>query len=129
MLSQFALVLTFAVVGVLFIFASLFAGSFIRPKNPNPVKAEAYECGEPAVGPGWINFNMRFYLIALIFVIFDVEAALMFPVAVVFKKWVGAGFGWLAFFEIGIFVAILFIGLIYVWAKKDLQWVKNVNVE
>ncbi|MBI2092071.1 MAG: NADH-quinone oxidoreductase subunit A [Deltaproteobacteria bacterium] len=126
MLNDFALVLIFAVLGILFIFGSLLAGSFLRPKNPNPVKSEIYECGEPSKGSGWINFNMRFYLIALIFVIFDVEAALMFPVAAVFKKWLLSGNGILALAEIGLFVLILAAGLLYVWVKKDLDWAKKV---
>lgn len=125
MLLDFLQVLVLAVIGVLFIFGALFVGRFLRPTNPNTVKGEAYECGEEAVGPAWINFNIRFYLIALVFVIFDVEAALMFPVAAVYKGWMGAGLGRLALVEIGLFVAILFTGLIYVWAKKDLEWVKE----
>ncbi len=128
MLNDFALVLVFAILSVLFVFGALFAGRFLRPRNPNPVKGEAYECGEPAVGHAWINFNLRFYLMALIFVIFDVEAALIFPVTVVFKRWVATGRGMIALVEILLFVAILVIGLIYVWAKKDLEWVKKFYV-
>ena len=127
MLKDFALVLVFAILGGAFIFASLLAGRFFRPRNPNPVKSQIYECGEPAVGPAWVSFNIRFYLIALVFVIFDVEAALIFPVAVVFKKWIASGQGVLALAEIGIFIVILMIGLVYVWAKRDLEWVKNVS--
>jgi len=125
MLENFALVLVFAVLSGMFIFASLLAGRFFRPKSYHPVKSEIYECGEPSSGPAWVNFNIRFYVIALIFVIFDVEVALLFPVAAVFKKWVTDGNGLLAFFEIGIFVLILFLGLIYAWAKGDLEWVKK----
>jgi NADH-quinone oxidoreductase subunit A len=125
MLSNFALVLVFLLVGALFVFVTLLVGRFFRPRNPNPVKAETYECGEPAIGPAWINFNIRFYLIALIFVIFDVEAALIFPVAAVFKNWNASGMGIIALIEILLFVLILVIGLIYVWAKRDLEWVKR----
>lgn len=127
MLSDFATVLVFAVVGALFIFVTLFVGRFLRPRSPNPVKESAYECGEPAVGRAWINFNMRFYLFALIFVIFDVEVALMFPVAAVFRRWIGAGQGMIALAEILLFVAILIVGLVYVWVKRDLEWAKNVS--
>jgi len=125
MLSHFSLVLIFLLVGTLFVFVTLLVGRYFRPRNPNPVKAETYECGEPAVGPAWINFNIRFYLIALIFVIFDVEAALIFPVAVAFKEWTLLKMGVLALIEIMLFVLILMVGLIYVWAKKDLEWVKK----
>ena len=128
MLENFALVLIFTVISAGFVFASLFAGRFFRPKNYNPVKAEIYECGEPSQGPAWVNFNIRFYVIALIFVIFDVEAALLFPVAAVFKKWVADGNGFFALFEVGLFVTILVMGLIYVWAKGDLEWVKNGDI-
>lgn len=127
MLKDFALVLVFALLAAVFVFATLLAGKFLRPKNPNPVKSEIYECGEPTVGPAWISFNIRFYIIALIFVIFDVEAALIFPVAVVFKKWIAGGRGVIALVEIALFVVILFVGLVYVWAKKDLEWVKKVR--
>lgn len=127
MLSQFALVLTFVILATLFVFGALFAGRFLRPKNPNPVKSEIYECGETAVGPAWISFNIRFYLIALIFVIFDVEVALILPVAVVFKQWLADGDGLLALFEILVFILVLVVGLVYVWGKKDLEWIKNVS--
>lgn len=126
MLGDFALVLVFALLGVAFIFGALLVGRFFRPRNPNPVKSQVYECGEPVVGPAWVSFNIRFYLIALVFVIFDVEVALIFPVAAVFKSWIASGQGVLALVEIGIFVLVLFVGLLYVWAKRDLEWVKNV---
>ena len=127
MLHGFAIVGLFIIVGILFIFGALFIGRFLRPNNPEKVKSEIYECGEVPVGPSWVNFNIRFYLFALIFVIFDVEAALMFPVVAVFKRWVAGGRGMLALVEIFIFVIILFIGLIYVWKKRDLEWVKTVD--
>ncbi len=127
MLTQFALVLTFIILATLFVFGALFAGRFLRPKNPNPVKSEIYECGEKAVGPAWISFNIRFYLIALIFVIFDVEVALILPVAVVFKRWLANGYGLLALAEILAFILVLVVGLVYVWGKKDLEWIKNVS--
>ncbi|MFH0800404.1 MAG: NADH-quinone oxidoreductase subunit A [Pseudomonadota bacterium] len=125
MIGHFALVLVFLLVGTLFVFGALFAGRFVRPRSPSAVKGEIYECGEPAVGPAWINFNIRFYLIALIFVIFDVEVALIFPVAAVFKGCVASGRGAVALIDILLFVLILVAGLIYAWAKGDLEWVKK----
>src|SRR5215510_2314135 len=103
-------------------------GSLLRPANPEAKKLTTYECGEPPTGSAWINFNIRFYLIALIFVIFDVEVAFMYPVAVVFRDWVLKGNGLFALAEILIFVGILFLGLIYVWVKRDLEWLKKVPV-
>ena len=79
-------------------------------------------------GSAWINFNIRFYLVALIFVIFDVEVAFIYPVAVVFREWVLKGKGSLRLSEILIFLGILFVGLVYVWVKRDLEWLKRVPV-
>ena len=104
-------------------------GLLLRPANPHPGKLTTYECGEPPSGPAWINFNIRFYLIALVFVIFDVELAFIYPVAAVFKSWVARGQGALALTEIGTFLGILFLGLVYVWVKGDLEWIKRLPVE
>src|ERR1700681_4802861 len=78
--------LVFTVVGVVFLFMHLVMGSFIRPRVPDPEKLTTYECGEPAVGSAWIQFDLRFYVVALLFVIFDVEVAFFFPWATVFGK-------------------------------------------
>ena len=86
-----------------------------------------YECGERPIGGAWFNFNPRFYIIALVFVIFEVEIALTIPVALVFRKWVYNHQGMLAFTEILAFVAILFTGLVWIWASKDLEWVKKLE--
>jgi NADH-quinone oxidoreductase subunit A len=102
-------------------------GALLRPSNPHPGKLATYECGEPPSGPAWINFNIRFYLIALVFVIFDVELAFIYPVAAVFRDWVvRRGQGLFALVELAIFVGILAVGLVYVWAKGDLQWLKRL---
>jgi NADH-quinone oxidoreductase subunit A len=101
-------------------------GALLRPSNPERAKLTTYECGEEVEGDSWINFNIRFYLVALIFVIFDVEVAFIYPVAAVFKKWVGAGNGVFALTEIVVFVGILLLGLVYVWVKGDLQWIKSI---
>jgi len=98
-------------------------------ENPHPAKLSTYECGEPPSGPAWINFNIRFYLIALVFVIFDVELAFVYPVTAVFKEWVEKGQGEFAFLELVVFLAILMVGLVYVWMKGDLEWLKRIPVE
>merc|ERR1711964_504791 len=85
-------------------------------------KSMAYECGEEPVGDTRIKFNTRFYLIALIFLIFDVEIVFLFPWAVVYRK-----IGMLAFVEMLIFIVILLVGLAYVWAKGDLEWIVQFN--
>jgi len=76
----------FATVGFLFVFASLLLGWFLRADTPTPRKLETYECGEPAIGPGTVQFDLRFYVVALVFLIFEVEVALFFPPAVIFGK-------------------------------------------
>jgi NADH-quinone oxidoreductase subunit A len=81
-----AYVLLFAAVGIGFIFVHLMAGKFIRPNRPAPSKGTIYECGEPTIGSAWIQFDLRFYVVALLFVIFDVEVAFFFPWAEVFGK-------------------------------------------
>lgn len=106
---------------------SILLGSFIRPHHPNKLKETAYECGEEPIGTAWANFNVRFYVIALIFIIFDVESALMFPVAVVFKKFNQIGLGGTLLLSVLTFVLVLVAGLIYCWKKGDLDWVKSFN--
>lgn len=76
----------FASVGFLLVFAALLIGRFLRARAPSPEKGEIYECGEPAVGTGFVQFDLRFYVVALLFIIFDVEVALFFPWATVFGK-------------------------------------------
>src|SRR5215218_9877216 len=77
-------VLIFVAAGLVLLAGPLVAGLFVRPHRPSPEKAEVYECGEPTIGPAWIQFDLRFYVVALLFVIFDVELAFFFPWAVVF---------------------------------------------
>ena len=124
---HFANVLLFSATAILFVFGSLLAGHFLRPDNPTAEKSMIYECGEKPIGQAWFNFNPRFYLIALVFVIFEVEIAFMFPVASVYKSFIEKGQGLLAFAEIFVFVAILAVGLAYVWAMGDLEWVKGLK--
>jgi NADH-quinone oxidoreductase subunit A len=123
---DFLVVLVFLVAGVAFVGLSLVAGRFVRPKLPDPLKAMAYECGERPIGNAWFNFNPRFYLIALIFIVFDVEIALTFPVAVTVRRSVEAGQAWVAVVEIVIFLGVLLAALAYVWSKGDLDWVRDV---
>lgn len=127
MFFQFANVLVFALLGAGLVGLMTGLSWLLRPHNPEPGKMSTYECGEPPTGGAWINFNIRFYLVALVFVIFDVEVAFIAPVTVVFREWVERGAGLYAYAEIAIFLLILFVGLVYVWAKGDLEWVKRVT--
>lgn len=119
MLTDFGIILLFFIIGFVFVGIGLLSAAILRPNHPNPVKNSTYECGEEPIGNPWIKFNNRFYVIALIFILFDVEVVFLLPWAVIFK-----GLGWFAFIEMIVFVLILVVGLAYVWAKGDLEWEK-----
>jgi len=97
----------------------------VRPNKPSAAKQVTYECGELPRGSSWVRFNIRFYLIALFFIVFDVEVVFIYPWAVVFKPLFPA-IGRLLFVEMGQFLGILALGLAYIWAKGDLDWVKSL---
>ena len=113
---------------VIMIVGALLVGRLFRPHNPNPLKESAYECGEEPVGIAWSNFNVRFYVVSLIFIIFDVESALMFPVAAVFKNFVSIGLGAPVLASFVLFIMILFSGVIYCWKKGDFDWVRSYRI-
>jgi NADH-quinone oxidoreductase subunit A len=119
MFTDFGRVLLFFIVGGVFVALGLFAAWILRPKRPSTLKLSTYECGETPVGSPWIRFNVRFYVIALIFLIFDVEVVFLFPWALVFKQ-----LGMFAFLEMVVFIVILGVGFIYAWVKGDLDWDK-----
>ena len=123
-------VLVFAAVGFVFVFANLIVASVLRPKRKTEVGLETYECGEETIGDAWIQFDIRYYTVALVYVIFAVEIAFLFPWALVLKDAVadrgaaqGSGIGAFVLVEGILFIVILFLGLAYVWAKGDLDWV------
>jgi len=119
---DYASVLAFAIFGALFVVLAVSVISpLVRPRVRDETKDETYECGEPAVGPAWVRFDMRFYTVALIFIIFEVEVVFLFPWAVVFRQLLGL----FVFLEALVFLAVLGVGLVYVWAKGDLDWVKG----
>jgi len=119
-LSAHAAILAFLVVIVGFVAVMLPVWKLIRPQRASEEKLTTYECGENPQGSAWIQFNIRFYVFALIFVVFDVEAVFLLPWAVVFRR-----LGPLAFVEGLLFLAILTVGLVYVWRKGDLEWVRT----
>ena len=126
---DFGAVLVFAIVAVGFALGGITLSRLVGPRIPNAEKATIYECGERPVGVAWFNFNPRFYLVALVFVIFEVEIALTFPVVAVYRSWVEQGplFAWAAFGELLAFTLVLVVGLAWVWAHGDLEWVKNLG--
>jgi len=107
---------------------TFFAARMLSPNNPNPEKLTSYECGEDPTGGAWMPFNTRFYVIALIFLLFDVEMIFVIPWATVFGNKDIISFdgrwGWLSLAEMFIFLGILILGLAYVWRKGDLNWIK-----
>ena len=114
-------------VGFAFAGIALRVAKILRPSNPSPAKMTTYECGEVPRGSSWVRFNVRFYLIALFFIVFDVEVIFLFPWAVVFKQlYPVPELGALVFWEMVIFLAILTVGLAYIWVKGDLDWVKKL---
>ena len=127
MLFNLGNILVFSILAIAFCAVHLAIGKLLRPHNPEAKKLSSYECGEPPTGSAWINFNIRFYLVALVFVVFEIEVAFIFPVAVAFREWVENGQGLFALSEILIFLGILVVGLVYVWAKRDLEWLKRIE--
>ncbi len=116
--------------GILFVLAAFISNKVIAPHKPNDVKNSSYECGEEVIGSSWVQFNSRFYVIALIFLLFDVEMIFIFPWATVFSDQsliaIDPRWGWLSFFEMMVFILILMLGLVYVWRKKDLNWIRPI---
>jgi len=131
-LTEYGKILSMAVVGVLLVCATILLAKFLAPKNPNPEKSSTYECGEEAVGTAWVQINPRFYVIALVFLLFDVELVFVFPWATVFGKAAfvasDARWGWFALAEMGIFIGILAVGLVYVWKRGDISWIRPAHV-
>ncbi len=117
MLTEFGKIFVFFLLAIGFVGITLFASKIIRPARPTKEKLKTYECGENPIGTPWIKFNIRFYVIALIFLIFDVEVVLLFPWALTYKN-----FGVSGFIVGAIFLIILGLGMAYEWRKGDLEW-------
>jgi len=118
MLFHFSNALVFLIVGMGFVFAVLTLGKLLRPDHPTPEKEIPYECGEDPIGSPYVHFNIRFYVIALMFLIFEVEVAMLFPWGVTFLE-----SGIVGLVKMLIFVSILLFGLVYAWGKGDLEWI------
>ena len=117
-LRSYLVVVFFGAIGVLLASLLLGIGSLLRPRRPTPEKQMVYESGVDAVGSGWSQSQIRYYVFALLFVIFDVEAVFIFPWATQLERY--AGFGLV---EMGVFVFVLLLGLVYAWRKGVLRWV------
>src|ERR1035437_8080622 len=117
MLTEFGKIFVFLLVAIIFVVAIVFVAWLIRPARPTKEKLTTYECGENPEGSPWVKFNITFYVVALIFLIFDVEVVLLIPWALVYKTF---GFGG---FTVGaVFLILLGLGMAYEWRKGDLEW-------
>jgi len=119
MLTEFGKIFVFILIAMIFVVVAIFAAKLIRPARPTKEKLLTYECGEDVIGSPWVKFNIRFYVVALIFLIFDVEVVLLIPWALVYK-----GFGVAGFLVGGIFLFLLGLGMAYEWRKGDLEWAR-----
>jgi NADH-quinone oxidoreductase subunit A len=113
----------FVLVGAVFVFANLAAGSLVRPWLPNESKRATYECGELPVGNSWVQFDLRFYIIALVYLVFDVEVALFYPWAVAYGA--EPGNRPVAFVDMLFFFGVLMVGYAYLWKFGYLDWVRS----
>lgn len=119
MLTEFGKIFIFIILAIIFVIITLTINKLIRPDRPSREKQKVYECGENPEGSPWVKFNIRFYVVALIFLIFDVEVVLLFPWALTYKD-----FGLYGFIVGIIFLLVLFLGMAYEWRKGDLEWAR-----
>jgi NADH-quinone oxidoreductase subunit A len=127
--SALGQILIFVVGGVLFVLVALGISRLIRPNRPNPEKLASYESGEEPQGGAWVQFNLRFYVLALIFLLFEVEIVFLFPWATVFANeelmiQTGGAWGEYILVEMIIFIALIGLGLAYAWVNGHLDWAK-----
>ena len=127
-ISEFGKILIFLITGIIMVGFTFFITRLIAPNKPNPEKLTSYECGEEPTGNAWLPFNTRFYVIALVFLLFDVEMVFIFPWAIVFGSHamndIDSRWSVLSLIEMFVFLGILILGLAYVWVKGDLNWIK-----
>ncbi len=117
MLGTYLPIIVLLVVAVLFGLGSVVLSSLIGEKKKTPLKVAPYECGVEPVGTARERFSIKFYLIAMLFILFDIEAVFLYPWAILYKR-----LGLFGLVEMGLFIVILFVGYIYVWKKGALEW-------
>ena len=117
MLSDYIPIVVYLFVAIGFGVVMVIVSIILGPRIPSKVKLETYECGMEPIGPNRIRFAVKFYIVAMLFIVFDIETVFLFPWAVVFKE-----LGRFGFIEMAIFILVLFIGLAYVWRKGSLEW-------
>ena len=119
MLTEFGKIFVFILTAALFVVVAIYVARLLRPKRPTFEKLTTYECGENPEGSPWVKFNIRFYVVALIFLIFDVEVVLLIPWALVYKE-----LGIVGYLIGAIFLILLGVGMAYEWKKGDLEWAR-----
>ena len=117
-MMDYFLIVMLAGLSALFVAGGLVTSRLVAPHHPGAVKNSPYECGELPIGQAWIQYNVGYYLFGLLFLVFDVEAAFLYPWAVAFRQ-----VGMAGFIEIVIFLMVLIVGLAYAWRKGVLEWV------
>ena len=118
MLSDWQFIALFVIITPIFPALPVVANQLLGPRKPNPIKQQTYECGIETVGDAWVQFKVQYYIYALVFVVFDVEAVFLFPIA--------AAYGQLSLFSVGataLFIFLLADGLVYAWGRGVLEWV------
>ncbi|HUN82213.1 MAG TPA: NADH-quinone oxidoreductase subunit A [Phycisphaerae bacterium] len=116
--------LIFVVAGIGMSLGALLIGKLVRTRLPHPEKGAAYECGEPTIGTNWVQFDLRFYVVALVFLIFDIEMALFYPWAVVYRD---AGVA--ALWDMLFFFGVIVVGYLYLWRFGYLDWVRATGIQ
>ena len=123
MLENYLPILVFILIGMVFGIAPIISGMVLAPHRPNSEKSSPYECGFEAFADTRMKFGVRYYLVAILFILFDLEVAFLVPWASIFKEVVHTdSLKWFGFIEMLVFLAILTVGYIYAWAKGALDW-------
>ena len=128
MYFEFAAVLVFMFLGTLFLIGGLVFGWLVRPRKPSVEKSSIYECGEPTIGSPWVRYNSRFYTVALVYLLFDVEVVILVPAALVLREMAVAGAAWAALAGLLVFLAVLTLGLAYEWFYGNLNWIAEAGM-
>jgi NADH-quinone oxidoreductase subunit A len=125
MYNQFGTVIVFTFLGAAFVFGSLIFGYFIRLRRAGGQKHEVYECGEPTIGDSWIRYNSRFYNVALVYLLFDVEVVLLIPAVMVLKDLKHERLAVAPLLALLAFLGLLILGLAYEWFYGNLDWINT----
>ena len=118
MSQEWQFIAIFIVLSPIFPAAPVFLNQLLGPKKPNPIKQQTYECGIETVGSSWVQFKVQYYIYALVFVIFDIEAVFLFPIAAAYDQ-----LALFAIVEVVLFVVLLAMGLAYAWGRGALEWI------